>query len=225
MEDNQTMTSANPSLIDKPLGPDLLLPLLSGSLSRRHSLAQEVWERHWCGGTMIHVDRETLLAAGLLAVEAERVLAAVQLGLAAHLSQPPPPVIFTPQEAYEVVAPLLVAAERERFVVVVLGIKHQVRAVEMISEGAVDQCPVDLREVFRPAIRHRGSAVLVAHNHPSGDPHPSPQDLALTERLRKAGELLGIPLVDHLVVGSAGRFFSVEDLKAEVPQSQDLRAG
>lgn len=73
-----------------------------------------------------------------------------------------------------------------------------------VGKGTLNACLVHPREVFAPALRVRAHAVLVAHNHPSGDPTPSPEDLALTERLVAAGDLLGIPLVDHVLVARAG---------------------
>jgi len=99
------------------------------------------------------------------------------------------------------VARELAGSERECFVVVVLDIKNRPRHVSTVFVGSVDACPVDPREVFTPALRERGSAILVAHNHPSGDPTPSPEDLILTERLVEAGATLGIPVLDHIVVG------------------------
>jgi DNA repair protein RadC len=76
-----------------------------------------------------------------------------------------------------------------------------------VAEGAVDLCPVDPREVFGAALRERGSAVVIAHNHPSGDPEPSPEDIALTKRLAQAGAVLGVPVLDHIIVGSANGLF------------------
>jgi len=78
-------------------------------------------------------------------------------------------------------------------------------SVTVVAEGSSDTCPVDPREVFRTAVAEGASSVLVAHNHPSGDPTPSADDLVLTERLICAGEVLGLPVIDHLVVGGGER--------------------
>src|SRR5258706_6107803 len=96
---------------------------------------------------------------------------------------------------------------RERFAVVYLDVRHKVIAVHDAHTGTCDATPVHPREVFGPAVMLAAAAVVVAHNHPSGDPTPSASDRAATERLRAAGELLGITVLDHLVIGD-GRYFS-----------------
>jgi DNA repair protein RadC len=98
-------------------------------------------------------------------------------------------------------------SRRESFHVVLLDARHRLLGMHLVSLGAVDSTPVHPREVFSPAIRDTATAVVVAHNHPSGDPTPSPEDRAVTDRLRAAGELVGIELVDHLVVG-VERYYS-----------------
>ncbi|MCA8951152.1 MAG: DNA repair protein RadC [Planctomycetes bacterium] len=96
---------------------------------------------------------------------------------------------------------------REQFVAVYLDTRHRPIAVHDAHVGTCDSSPVHPREIFGPAVALSATAIVVAHNHPSGDPTPSTQDRAVTERLRAAGELLGIPVLDHLVLGDA-RFFS-----------------
>ena len=90
---------------------------------------------------------------------------------------------------------------RDRFVAVYLDNRHRPMAVHEVSVGTCDSCPVHPREVYCPAVALACSAIVVAHNHPSGDPTPSPEDRLVTERLRRAGELLGIELLDHIVLG------------------------
>jgi DNA repair protein RadC len=90
---------------------------------------------------------------------------------------------------------------RERFAVVYLDTRHRPIAVHDAHVGTCDSSPVHPREVFGPAVMLAATAVVVAHNHPSGDPTPSAEDRAATQRLRAAGELLGIELLDHLVIG------------------------
>ncbi len=98
-------------------------------------------------------------------------------------------------------------SRRESFYAVLLDARHRVLAVSVVSTGGLDGAPVHPREVFGPAIRDGAAAIVVAHNHPSGDPTPSADDRGVTERLRAAGELVGIELLDHLVVG-AERYYS-----------------
>lgn len=94
--------------------------------------------------------------------------------------------------------------------VVALDAKHAVIGVNTVSIGSVTLSIVHPREVFKPVILMNACAVLLAHNHPSGDPTPSQEDHALTRRLKDAGELLGIAVLDHLVLGD-GRYYSFAD--------------
>lgn len=96
---------------------------------------------------------------------------------------------------------------RERFAVVYLDGRHRTIAVHDAHTGTAGSSPVHPREVFGPAVQLAAAAIVVAHNHPSGDPTPSPEDRMVTERLRQAGELLGIELLDHVVIGE-DRYFS-----------------
>jgi len=90
---------------------------------------------------------------------------------------------------------------KERFVALFLDNKHRLIGLERISEGTLNASLVHPRDVFRPAIRNSAAALVVAHNHPSGDPEPSQEDLDVTRRLLRVSRLVGIPLVDHVVMG------------------------
>lgn len=91
--------------------------------------------------------------------------------------------------------------DQEEFLIAILDTKLQVRKVVRITRGTLDASLVHPREVFRPAIAECASAILLLHNHPSGDPTPSRQDREVTDRLKAAGEILGINVIDHIVVG------------------------
>jgi DNA repair protein RadC len=95
----------------------------------------------------------------------------------------------------------LAGARKETFLALYLDGRNRAIREERVSEGTLTAAIVHPREVFGPALRAGAASVLVVHNHPSGDPAPSPEDLEVTERLRQSGELVGIPLLDHLVVG------------------------
>lgn len=96
---------------------------------------------------------------------------------------------------------------REMMVAIYLDARHKPMAVHQVSIGTPDSAPASPREVFCPAVALAASAVVIAHNHPSGDPTPSAEDHAVTERMRAAGSLLGIDLIDHVVIGAA-RYYS-----------------
>ena len=96
------------------------------------------------------------------------------------------------------------SARREHFVGFYLNARNQLLARDLVSVGSLSASIVHPREVFEPAIARGAAGVIVAHNHPSGDPEPSPEDVAVTRRLADAGTLLGIELLDHIVVAERG---------------------
>ena len=118
------------------------------------------------------------------------------------------PRIRSAAEVYRDFA-VLTALDREAFVVLLLDLKNRVTGVHVVSVGSLAASLVHPREVFKTAILGNAAAVLVVHNHPSGDPTPSREDREITTRLKASGELLGIPLIDHIVVAEDGyRSFS-----------------
>lgn len=102
-------------------------------------------------------------------------------------------------------------ADREHFAVAVLDARRHVIGVQIVSVGTLSASLVHPREVFKPAILLNGAAVVVCHNHPSGDPSPSSEDREATRRLQRAGELLGVPLADHIVLGGGESFYSFRE--------------
>ncbi len=148
----------------------------------------------------------TRLAAlpGLGPARARRLLAALELGRRAAVPVPVAGLLVRrPEDLAGVLRDEFRGLDRERFIALYLDARHRVRALETVSIGSLNASLVHPREVFKPAIALSAAAVIVAHNHPSGDPRPSGDDLELTGRLDKCGELLGIALLDHLVVGDA----------------------
>lgn len=106
-----------------------------------------------------------------------------------------------PQDVVDLLRDDLGSADREYFVVLLLNIKNRLNGIYTVSIGDLNSTSVHPREVFKPAILGSAAAVILAHNHPSGDPEPSSEDVALTQRLVRAGQLLGIEVLDHLVIG------------------------
>lgn len=106
---------------------------------------------------------------------------------------------------------------RERFAVVYLDGRHRPIAIHDAHVGTAGASPVHPREVFGPAVQLAASAIVVAHNHPSGDPTPSREDRLVTDRLRQCGELLGIEVLDHLVLGDEKYFSFADDGVHELP--------
>lgn len=109
--------------------------------------------------------------------------------------------ITSPERAAELLVPQVASADRERCVAALLDTKHRLLEVAVVSIGSLDHTFMAPREVFRDALLANAAALVLAHNHPSGDPEPSRDDEAVTRRLGRAGELIGVELLDHLVVG------------------------
>jgi DNA repair protein RadC len=99
----------------------------------------------------------------------------------------------------------------EVFRVLLLSSRHDVLKIVTVSRGSLSSTIVHPREVFRPAILASAAAIVLVHNHPSGDPDPSGDDLEITQRLARAGEILGIDVLDHVVIATGGRFASLRD--------------
>lgn len=122
------------------------------------------------------------------------------------------PAIESPADAARVLAGHLNDASDERLVVVLLDTRHRVMRVRQVAQGAVNAVNARMADLFQEAVRIGCTTLLLAHNHPSGDPTPSPQDVALTRRAAEAGNLLGIKVLDHIVVArGAGGFVSLRE--------------
>ena len=148
---------------------------------------------------------------GIGKVKAVEIKAALELGkrLAVHKG-PGRFRIRNDGDVAELLMLELKEYETEHFVAVLLNTKNEVLKKLSISQGGLDGTVAAPRDVFRQAVREGASAVVVAHNHPSGDPEPSRADISLTEQLVQAGDLLGIPLMDHVVFGD-GRHVSMKE--------------
>ena len=124
--------------------------------------------------------------------------------------------VETPEQIYELLGPEMRALHKESLRVVLLDTRYQLLRIEEISLGSVNESIAHPREVFRPALLYSAYAVVVVHNHPSGDPSPSQADHSLTRRLREAAELLQIKLLDHIIIGAPaeGRlpYFSFKEM-------------
>lgn len=113
---------------------------------------------------------------------------------------PDRPAVASPEDAAGILVPLLAGADREQCVAALLDTKHRLLGTSVVSVGSIDHTFMSPREVYRDALTSNATALVLAHNHPSGDPAPSRDDRAVTRRLAAAGDLVGVQLLDHLVV-------------------------
>ena len=109
--------------------------------------------------------------------------------------------IRTPGDTYRELAPLIAGLAKEAFMVITVNTKYRVIDTHLVSLGILDACLVHPREVFRPAIMDNAAAVILAHNHPSGESDPSREDIKLTRQLIEAGRIMDIEILDHVVIG------------------------
>lgn len=154
---------------------------------------------------------------GLGEAKAIRLKASLELGRRlAALSPDQRPQITSPDDVSALLGIEMAALTQEQLRVVLLDTKHRVLAVRTVYQGSVNQAQVRVAEVFRDAIRHTAVAIVAVHNHPSGDPTPSAADVSLTTELCRAGALLDIELLDHLIIGQ-GKWQSLRRLGLGFP--------
>ena len=147
---------------------------------------------------------------GVGSAKASRVLAALELGARlASEGRGSAPGFRTPEESARYLLPRYGARPVETFGLLALDVRHRLKREAVVSVGCLTSSLVHPREVFQEAVVARAAALVLFHNHPSGDPEPSADDLALTRRLASAGALMGIEVLDHLILG-AGRFVSLK---------------
>jgi DNA repair protein RadC len=140
---------------------------------------------------------------GLGLAKALRVLAAFELGRRLHCEDAPPkPRLDSPELAAAYLAPRHGAHAAEVFGILALDSRHKLLGEKIVATGGRHSVAVTPADVFQAALPYRPRSVIAFHNHPSGDPHPSEEDKALTYRLARSGEVLGVALVDHIVLGS-----------------------
>ncbi|MCS6830325.1 MAG: DNA repair protein RadC [Armatimonadota bacterium] len=147
---------------------------------------------------------------GIGVAKAAQLLAAVELGRRIALEQMgEQPVITRPDDVYALLHPQLRDEKQEHVVVLLLNTRNRVMRQTTVTKGTLDASLLHPREVFREAVRHSASSIILAHNHPSGDPTPSSEDIQITRRLHQAGQIMGIDLLDHVILGD-GRWVSLK---------------
>lgn len=147
---------------------------------------------------------------GIGPVTAVKIASSLELGRRIKVLPCSGGIVDSPQKVWRLVASDFSGIDHEIFIAIVLNTKNRVLRKQIISIGTVSETVVHPREIFRNAIREGGSAVIVCHNHPSGELCPSEQDLSVTRRLLDSGKILGIPLLDHLII-SENDFCSLKE--------------
>ncbi|NLT67797.1 MAG: DNA repair protein RadC [Acidobacteria bacterium] len=118
----------------------------------------------------------------------------------------PRPSIHNPDDVVAILQEELLKSDREKLVCVMLNAKNRIIGMDIVSVGSLTASIAHPREIFKSAILKNAASILLSHGHPSGDPAPSREDIQLTERVAKAGEILGIRLLDHIIIGELGTY-------------------
>lgn len=179
-----------------------LLALVLGTAAGP-GLAQDLLDRFGSLHGLARATKAQLMAVrGIGEAQAGRLTAVLEL--CRRLQAPPEDQlsrVTSPDDAAALLIPRLRCLNQEELWVLLLNTRNQVLGMEAIYKGSLNTSMVRLSEVFRPAIEAPAAAVIVAHNHPSGDPSPSPEDVNVTRQMAQAGDLLDITLLDHLIIG------------------------
>ena len=188
-----------------------LLALLLGRADAL-DLAQDLLIRFGSLQRLARTNQQALTQVhGIGPAQAARLAAALELSRRLQLPDgDKPPRITCPTDAVALLAPAMAGLEQEEMWVMLLDTRNRVMGLRALYKGNLNSSIVRVGELFRPAIEAPAAAIVVAHNHPSADPSPSPEDIHVTRQIAEAGKLLDIELLDHLII-AGGRYVSLKE--------------
>lgn len=146
-------------------------------------------------------EQELTSIKGIGNIKAKQIITALQLARSFTIPEATAYHIKKPEDVYKLIEPELRYQNREYFICLLLNSKNGVISKEIISIGNLNACIVHPREVFRPAIKRSSASLICVHNHPSGNPEPSSEDIQITKRIVEAGVIVGIDVLDHIIIG------------------------
>jgi DNA repair protein RadC len=189
----------------RSIGDAELLAIVLGSGVRDHPAIDVASDLLTASGGIGNLSRgsprELAQVTGVGTARAARVAAAFELGRRAVEVIQYRDTLGAADDVHRLVAPRLAGLAQEVFLAIGVDIRNGLLDVVEVARGSVNSVEVHPREVFRPLLRMAAAGGVLVHNHPSGDPTPSPDDIDLTRRLREVGQLIGIPIIDHVVIG------------------------
>ena len=191
----------------------ILLRTGTSSVSVLH-LAEEVLAKYQDKGlvSIMNISPQEIASVhGVGLAKAATIVAAVELGrrLSTRAAQKQEK-IEGPEDVARYASPLLRFEQKEHFLVMLLDVRNRVLAMPTVSIGSLTASVAHPREIFREAIRYSAANMILIHNHPSGDPTPSREDVQITKQMMKAGEIMGIPVLDHIIIAGDG-FLSLKE--------------
>ncbi|NOR83364.1 MAG: DNA repair protein RadC, partial [Ardenticatenales bacterium] len=155
---------------------------------------------------------EFTVQSGVSLASAAAIKAALELGRRGVTETAPEAMMIrSPADCASLLAPDMQHLEQENLVTVILNTRNRVLKVHTCYVGSLNSAMVRTGELFREAVRRNAAAIIVAHNHPSGDPTPSPEDVTLTRQLVQAGKLMDIDVLDHMIIGRSGNYVSMKE--------------
>lgn len=173
-------------------------------------LAQELITKYSISELPLLTLSELQSLSGIGPVRAKQLVAAIELGsrLINHIEKRPR--VLKPVDVAKLLMPKMRHLQEEHFVVLLLNMKNKLLLEDWLYKGTLNSSILRVAEIYHQAVRHKAAAIIIAHNHPSGDPTPSPEDIDATHSIRQAGALLDIELLDHVIVGHS-RWFSLKE--------------
>lgn len=167
---------------------------LAREIAARYPTIKDLYDAPW---------QEIASVPGIGPAKAKQIEAIMEIGKLLMKPQVVEKVfIHSPQDVYDLLAPEMRLLDRERFQSLLLSTKHKIMTIETVSVGGLDSTIIHPRELFKNPLRRSAAAVILCHNHPSGDPTPSQEDTSITLRLSEAGKILGIQVLDHIIIGN-----------------------
>lgn len=195
-----------------------LIAILLNTGSKGRNVLELAWDLLNSAGTLRSLRMMSLneisAIEGIGEGKGARVLAAMELGRRAALEDKRfMPKISSSKDVLDFLADEMRSLEQETVRVLLLNTKHMLLHSAVISVGGLNYSPIHPREVYKQALKFSAAGIILVHNHPSGEAAPSEQDIKLTKRLKEAGEIMGIPLLDHLIIAETGYYsFSEENI-------------
>ena len=188
-----------------------LLALVLGT-AEAPGLSQELLDRFGSLHGLARASKAQLLRIhGIGETQAARLLAVLELSRRLQIPTDERPRVSSPAEAAAVLAPRLSHLTQEELHVILLDTRNRVLGIHCLYKGSLNANVIRLAEIFRPAIEAPAAAIIVAHNHPSGEVSPSPEDVTVTRQLVKAGKLLDVAVLDHVIIGQGGQYASLKE--------------
>ena len=188
-----------------------LLAILIGSGTKEKNaieLSNDILANKFIGNQLLYSSVEELMEIkGIGMSKATRIVSGIELGRRLGMINSFDKMSYnSPESVADYFYDHYKTSNKEEFVILILDSKNKLLALDSVSVGTINSTIVHPREVFKSAIKKSANSIILVHNHPSGDPHPSKEDLQITRRLSEVGDIVGIKVLDHIVIGSNKHF-------------------